>query len=86
MTNEELILKSLDRLESEVRDVRKDVSDIKAGQKALEVSQKALEVSLDAHIAYGKDRKSDRDQRWTVRGIIGAWIGVAVAAAIAWFK
>ena len=81
MTNEELILKKLDELAAEIKEVRTeaasefkkvraDNSEMKVNQVKVEGKLDTLEAKFDSHIAAMRERKSDTNERWKIAGII----------------
>ena len=81
MTNEELILKKLDELATEIKEVRTeaasefkkvraDNSEMKVNQAKLEGKLDTLEAKVDGHIADMRERKTDTNERWKIAGII----------------
>ena len=83
MTNEELILKKLDELAAEIKEVRAesasefkkvrdDSSEMKVNQVKLEGKLDTLEAKFDGHVADMRERKTDTNERWKIAGIIAS--------------
>ena len=83
MTNEELILKKLDELAAEIKEVRTesasefkkvrdDSSEMKVNQVKLEGKLDTLEAKFDGHVADMRERKTDTNERWKIAGIIAS--------------
>ena len=97
MTNEELILKKLDELAAEIKEVRTeaasefkkvraDNSEMKVNQAKLEGKLDTLEAKVDSHIADMRERKTDTNERWKIAGIITSGCLAIVSLIISLFK
>ena len=97
MTNEELILKKLDELAAEIKEVRTesasefkkvrdDSSEMKVNQVKLEGKLDTLEAKFDGHVADMRERKTDTNERWKIAGIITSGCLAIVSLFLSLFK
>ena len=97
MTNEELILKKLDELAAEIKEVRAesasefkkvrdDSSEMKVNQVKLEGKLDTLEAKFDGHVADMRERKTDSNERWKIAGIITSGCLAIVSLFLSLFK
>ncbi len=97
MTNEELILKKLDELAAEIKEVRAesasefkkvrdDSSEMKVNQVKLEGKLDTLEAKFDGHVADMRERKTDTNERWKIAGIIASGCLAIVSLFLSLFK
>ena len=97
MTNEELILKKLDALAAEIKEVRTesasefkkvrdDSSEMKVNQVKLEGKLDTLEAKFDGHVADMRERKTDTNERWKIAGIIASGCLAIVSLFLSLFK
>ncbi len=97
MTNEELILKKLDELAAEIKEVRTesasefkkvrdDSSEMKVNQVKLEGKLDTLEAKFDGHVADMRERKTDTNERWKIAGIIASGCLAIVSLFLSLFK
>ena len=97
MTNEELILKKLDELAAEIKEVRAeaasefkkvrdDSSEMKVNHVKLEGKLDTLEAKFDGHVADMRERKTDTNERWKIAGIIASGCLAIVSLFLSLFK
>ena len=97
MTNEELILKKLDELAAEIKEVRAesasefkkvrdDSSEMKVNQVKLEGKLDTLEAKFDGHVADMRERKTDTNERWKIAGIIASGCLAIVSLFLSLFR
>ena len=97
MTNEELILKKLDELAAEIKEVRAeaasefkkvrdDGSEMKVNQVKLEGKLDTLEAKFDGHVADMRERKTDTNERWKIAGIIASGCLAIVSLFLSLFR
>ena len=97
MTNEELILKKLDELAAEIKEVRAesasefkkvrdDSSEMKVNQVKLEGKLDTLEAKFDGHVADMRERKTDTNEQWKIAGIIASGCLAIVSLFLSLFK
>ena len=92
MTNEELILKKLDELAVEIKEVRSEIKDVRSDGAEMKVNQAkfdgklaTLEAKFDGHIADMRERKSDTNERWKIAGIIASGCLAIVSLLVSLF-
>ena len=86
MTNEELILKKLEEMAGELKEVREDQVQIKVNQAHHEGNLKVLAAKFDDYIADARERKADTNERWKIGGIIAAGCLAILSIILSLFK
>ena len=86
MTNEELILKKLEEMAGELKEVREDQVQIKVNQAHQEGNLKVLAAKFDDYIAGARERKADTNERWKIGGIIASGCLAILSIILSLFK
>ena len=86
MTNEELILKKLEEMAGELKEVREDWAQIRVSQVRYEGNLKVLAAKFDDYIADARERKADTNDRWKIGGIIASGCLAILSIILLLFK
>ena len=86
MTNEELILKKLEEMAGELKEIREDQVQIKVNQAHQEGNLKVLAAKFDDYIADARERKADTNERWKIGGIIASGCLAIISIILSLFK
>ena len=86
MSNEELILKKLEEMAGELKEVREDQVQIKVNQAHQEGNLKVLAAKFDDYIAGARERKADTNERWKIGGIIASGCLAILSIILSLFK
>ena len=86
MANEELILKKLEEMAGELKEIREDQVQIKVNQAHQEGNLKVLAAKFDDYIADARERKADTNERWKIGGIIASGCLAILSIILSLFK